>query len=65
MEDLVLWDQVDASNLLGTERILRKMQMIEHHYDERSRDKVDQNRMAPEEADAFMGGHLGARPVSM
>ena len=51
--------------MMGCKRLFRKTQLIEHPYDERSRDKYDPNRMPPEEADAFMGGHLGARPVSM
>ena len=65
LEDLACWDQVDLTNLLGVERAFRRLQMIEHHYDERQRDKHDEGRMPPEEVDAFMGGPLGGRPVSM
>jgi hypothetical protein len=65
IEDLGCWDQLDLTNLLGIERAFRKMQMIEHHYDERQRDKYDNGRMPPEEMEAFMGGPLGGRPVSM
>ena len=65
LEDLACWGQLDLSNLLGVERAFRKMQMLEHHYDERQRDKQLDGRMPAEEMEAFMGGPLGGRPVSM
>lgn len=64
-EDLMCAVGLDLTNLVGAERIFRKMQMLEHHYEERYRDKYDSNRMPQEEVDASMGGHVGNRPVAM
>ena len=67
LEDLATTDQVDVCNLLGAERLVRKLQMIEHFWDERQREQdVTQQKMPMEEVNAFMGGvGAGARPSSM
>jgi hypothetical protein len=65
--DLAATDQVDVVNILGAERLVRKLQLIEYFWDERQREQdANQLKMPPEEISAFMGGTgSAARPSSM
>ena len=67
LEDLGAADLLDVSNLLGAERLVRKLQLIEHFWDEKQRaQETVQAKMPHEEVSAFMGGiGGGARPSSM
>jgi len=57
------YDQLDLRNLASAEYLFRKMQMVEHYYDEKDLDNFSGNPKLPaEEARAFVGG---GRPVSM
>ena len=54
-------------NLLGVERLLRKMQLIEHFWEEKQREQdASQQKMPQEEITAFLGGTgASSRPSSM
>ncbi|CAK0815232.1 unnamed protein product, partial [Prorocentrum cordatum] len=67
LEDLATHDEVNVTNLLGVERMLRKMQLIEHIWDEKQREQDSgQLELPVEEVSAFMGGTgLSSRPSSM
>ena len=56
-------DQMNMPDSVSTEFLFRKLQLIEHYYDERDASSVDNNTKQPiEEVRAFVGG---ARPTSM
>ncbi|CAK0904148.1 unnamed protein product [Prorocentrum cordatum] len=67
LEDLATHDEVNVANLLGAERLLRKMQLIEHFWDEKQRGQdAGQLKLPVEEVSAFMGGTgPSSRPSSM
>ena len=67
LEDLASIDEVNVSNLVGVERLLRKLQMIEHFWEEKQREQdSSQTKLPQEEVSAFMGGTGSAsRPSSM
>ena len=57
------YDQVDLANLAGIEHAYRKLQLIEHFWEERGNDQAAKDsRLPPEEMTAFAGG---ARPAAM
>ena len=66
LEDMATTDQLDIANLLGAERLVRKMQMIEYFWEEKQREQdAQQQRMPTEEVNAFTGGvGAAARPSS-
>ncbi|CAK0883562.1 unnamed protein product, partial [Prorocentrum cordatum] len=67
LEDLATIDEVSVANLVGVERLVRKMQLIEHFWEEKQRGHdTAQQRLPQEEISALMGG-TGAtsRPGSM
>ena len=54
---LLAYDQCDITNLAAAEQLVRKLQLIEHFYDERDIDNVNQNAKLPlDEVRAFIGG---------
>lgn len=57
-------DQYDLANSASAELLFRKLQLIEHFYDERDVDQAMQanSKVPPEEMRAFVGG---GRPASM
>ena len=67
LEDLATHDEVNVANLLGVERLLRKMQLIEHFWDEKQREQdAGQMKLPLGEVTAFMGGTgPSSRPSSM
>jgi len=67
LEDLAGQDCLDVTNLVGAERLVRKMQMIEYFWEDKQREKESEHsRLPPEEVAAFMGGSgLSSRPASM
>ncbi|CAK0816771.1 unnamed protein product [Prorocentrum cordatum] len=67
LEDLATHDEVNLTNLLGAERLLRKMQLIEHFWDEKQRAQdAGQLKLPVEEVSAFVGGTgPSSRPSSM
>ncbi|CAK0811004.1 unnamed protein product [Prorocentrum cordatum] len=67
LEDLATHDEVNVTNLLGAERLQRKMQLIEHFWDEKQREQdAGQLKLPVEEVSAFMGGTgPSSRPSSM
>ena len=63
VEALGMFDQGDISNLLGAEVAYRKMQLVEHFWDEKAMDQAAANSRLPvDETQAFVGG---GRPASM
>ncbi|CAK0849262.1 unnamed protein product [Prorocentrum cordatum] len=67
LEDVATHDEVNVTNLLGAERLLGKMQLIEHFWDEKQRGQdAGQLKLPVEEVSAFMGGTgPSSRPSSM
>ncbi|CAK0896651.1 unnamed protein product [Prorocentrum cordatum] len=66
LEDLATIDEVNVANLVGVERLLRRMQLIEHFLEEKQREQgASQQKLAQEEISAFMGGAgASSRPCS-
>jgi len=63
VEVMGCFDQGDVSNLAAMEVAYRKLQLIEHFWDEKSLDQAAQNARVPvDEVHAFVGG---GRPSSM
>ncbi|CAK0820686.1 unnamed protein product [Prorocentrum cordatum] len=62
--DLATIDEVNVANLVGAERSVQQMQLIEHFLEERQRGQDSaQQRLPQEEISAFMGA--SSRPSSM
>ena len=56
VEMLGTFDQLDIYNVAGIEMLVRKMQLVEHYWDDRRADGAADARLPMDELHAFMGG---------